>query len=493
MIRAMSSGADLDIPEHLLRALDRGSVAPLFGAGCSAETPANLPTASQLAENLSTSSQAQLSSLEEVADRIYAEGGWQEFARALPITEWRAKPPNESHRVLAELCKEGCIQTLLTTNWDTLVERALSEIGQPHSVIVRAQSLDTEQVGPVQVIKINGCITSPEFIKATTGDLASEEWLEDWKSALFETTLRTHSLLCVGYSGASKAATSTVAQLVSSGERTMLDTVVDISSYDDMMRSDHGRDFLNALHLEAGSYVESTADAFFRAVRDSMYQLSLTYVRTESRAMLTEIARSTSVPPDELHTALEHVVEQWRLGGSHLAQQWLVTTFAEGQETQASRPYIPLRIRRTDIGRCWAWVALALWADAGQLDAADLRPRITSEGQPLVCVMSVCPPNKRRDAIAREVVLRMTPNDRISASYMGVVFDGLGPLVPDATSFSVVRGKPEPTVARGGAFEIRWQDGNQVFECFRPEATPPMVRDSLRELVSGLEPRVDER
>ena len=233
-----------DVPETFLRALTQGRCAIFLGAGCSAEAPAELPTAAGLAQQLVEKGAGHPGeSLEDIAERLWRDGGWQEFARSLPLDDWRARPCNRSHEVVAELCKEGLVRSILTTNWDVLIESALAQVRQPYSLVLRANSLATEALDSVTVIKLHGCINHADLMRATRTHVENTDWIDEWARALFENVLRMHSLLFVGYSGASRAATATAARIASVEGRTMSDTVVDKNSYESMLGGDYEREF----------------------------------------------------------------------------------------------------------------------------------------------------------------------------------------------------------------------------------------------------------
>ncbi len=470
-------------------------VAVFLGAGCSVNSPAEIPAAPQLAELLRTESGLEGESLEEIAEQLWNQGGWQEFVRILPRDKWRARQPNICHRVIAEICREGLIRELITTNWDILLESALSQAGQPYSVIVESESLDTEPMTSALVVKVHGCIDHPEHIKATTQDVLSPEWKARWVSALFETVLRTRALLFAGYSGASSAATSSIASLVSAEERTGFDVVVDHNSIDDMRAKAYGGEFLDALRLQDGSYIQSDTDEFFLALRNSIFPLLVGLARSDASALLSELLKPTQVPETAVSEAVNRTAELWVDSGPDDAQLWLLECFGATQDVVASRPYVPLRPRRGEIGRCFAWIALGLWVEMVQLVASQpIDLRVVAGDQVTQCIFAVSPPNRRRDIVARAIMGRRSSADRPRTSFLGVMFDGVGPLQAELVSFSASRGLPAPSIARGGSLEFRWVDGNEAFERLHPGLSVEQAQTELGEYFAdlGREPRLDD-
>lgn len=111
--------------------------------------------------------------------------------------------PNINHHVLAELARHGRLQVVLTTNFDTLVERAMRAAGVPVRVMDALTSPPPEAARPadeVMVVKLHGTASR----KSALVDLGSQKrrglpnaWL-DWLQSAFEGA----DVLVVGFSGA---------------------------------------------------------------------------------------------------------------------------------------------------------------------------------------------------------------------------------------------------------------------------------------------------
>jgi SIR2-like domain len=301
--------------QELVTRLFLRKLVPFLGAGCSVGEPSRMPVASGVAQLLidrgaGTEGQA----LEDIAEEAWARGGWQEFAQLLPIDEWRTRPPNVITRVVAELCKETLIAQILTTNWDLLMESALSQIGQPYAKVVDAHTLAIEPAGRVTLIKLNGCIDHPQFIKATRTQIEAPDWLDAWVDATFDLLVRTSSLLFAGYSGASRAATTTVANLVEAGERHAADFIVDRQAPGAIAASsESGSRFVKAVN-RASAFTGEARD-FFAALRVAAYPLLLAQPAACARAMAGELVAPTSVAAEDLLEEIGQIVEAGPLLG----------------------------------------------------------------------------------------------------------------------------------------------------------------------------------
>ena len=83
--------------------------------------------------------------------------------------------PTAAHRSLARLCALGLVEVIVTTNFDPLVERALSEVGLTPQVISsesQVKGMTPLHHAPLSVIKVHGDYASPE-LKNTDLELSS--------------------------------------------------------------------------------------------------------------------------------------------------------------------------------------------------------------------------------------------------------------------------------------------------------------------------------
>lgn len=472
------------VPQQLLIRLFQGKIVPFLGAGCSVPAPSRLPTASELARILveqGAGSDGQ--ALEDIAEHAWVQGDWQAFAQLLPIAEWRTRPPNLVTRVVAELCRETLIGQILTTNWDLLIESALAHIGQPYRKVVDAQSLAVEPVGTVTLIKLNGCIEHPEFIKATRTQIEAEEWLEAWIDAVFEVLVRTNSLLFAGYSGASRAATTTIAAIVTAAERQASDFIVDRETPAAISASsESGRRF-----IEATTLAPFTGDAcdFFAALREAVFPLLLARPARSARAMVAQVVAPTTVSEAELSVELDAVVAVMAGTDAETCQGWLASCFRTFPDYEHIEPYLPLLPNETNIGKCLLLLALARWAGRLRLSPPLLFAiAVTAEEieTEVSCHLVICPSTQRLDAAARVAVVALARESEPSAVGIGIAFGGLGDVEAVTKSFSVARGSQARSAARGGGPTIGWVDADSLFAAFAADADADMVRERIRSL-----------
>ena len=226
--------------------------------------------------------------------------------------------------------------------------------------------------------------------------------------------------------------------------------------------------------------MECAAGDFFSALSDVLFPWLLDQPLHEAKAMMVSLCEPTDIPSAEFDRDLAALRQQWERAGRTATQVELFRCFPALPDRQCVRPYIALRPLRTDIGRMWAWIAMVLWAGIASFDAPPLITLALRHDDFLLnCLPITCPPHKRRDAVARQVLDELEPPPTLGVLYLGVMFAGMGPLEIEMAPFSTARGESQPTVARGGAIQVHWVDGNDLFSLFRPAVSAADFRQLI--------------
>lgn len=155
------------------------------GAGISLSSPTNLPSGAALAAAIHGQLKAVFSDLEAVngwdlvavADAAVARPGGEDALRqvAAKSANFRSARVGYAHKALAHLMLEGAID-VLTTNWDTCIERAAGEEGLP----TVTSEHDLAEVHPPWVLKLHGCASRPNSLLLTSDHLDSPpKWVQD--------------------------------------------------------------------------------------------------------------------------------------------------------------------------------------------------------------------------------------------------------------------------------------------------------------------------
>lgn len=205
--------------------MDRERVVVLCGAGVSVAAPSSVPSwwgfnQSVLEELIrrftdvhpvpvrATSALSRLSldalditEFSQILSDAFAGGTWFEALGVLDGTD-----PNENHYALARWAASGPLKVVATTNFDTLIERAMLEVGIAHRVydcLLDDPPTSLETASAVCVVKLHG--STPRSTSLV--DLAAQKrrglpgaWL-DWLESVFGKL----EVVVAGFSGADLA------------------------------------------------------------------------------------------------------------------------------------------------------------------------------------------------------------------------------------------------------------------------------------------------
>lgn len=170
----------------------RGELALFVGAGVS--IPAGLPSWDALLAGIAADNGTELADLPDVLDR--AELLRKELGTAFGAAVARqiegATRPSLAHAHLAAL---GC-REVVTTNFDTLYERAVRSTGRPLAMLPR----DRPSAGQPWLLKLHGDITDPANIVLTRRDFVRFSADRGPAGAVLQSLMMTRHLFVVGAS-----------------------------------------------------------------------------------------------------------------------------------------------------------------------------------------------------------------------------------------------------------------------------------------------------
>lgn len=485
---SLAPGRDLStIPRPLVAALNDGMIVPFVGAGVSMADPTRLPSAEQLASQLVARGHAMADDdLEEVAEKMFADGGPLAFARALPSEDWRARQPNDCHVVLAELAAEGLVQVVLTTNWDTMLETALNRIGVPFARIAKPVDLAVWDGRAVRVVKLHGCIEVPETIKARRTEVDAEDWLDQWVDATLPEIVRTKSFLFVGYSGASRATTKSFEKVSTEAARVQSDWMVGRSPFESVATRERSDHLVAATGTPGERYVQTDSVAFFRELRNAIQPLIHHRGAQQALALLATLLQPTTASADEFATSIRATEAGWA-ALDHDRRQALLRGLIPSSRDKG---YVPFIAHAQELGRYWAWLAFADVAGAIQLNETRTVATVTTD-QSIQVLPVLCGSFERRDEAAMSVMADLVgAPDSPTATYLGVVLGGMGPLQPPDAPFNIARGVGAGDVVRGGEVRIGWVDIADLFDVVDRDVDDAGLRSAvatrMTEFVSGL-------
>ena len=189
------------IPVYLLRSIEKGKCVLFVGAGVSCE--AGLPSASKLSEILACEADYPKTfpcSLLDIGQYYEEKFGRASLMKRLYET---LKPgrPSETHKLIAALSSK--FRLIITTNYDSLLEDAFTEIGYPYYNVKEARDITNTPVEtelPI-IFKIHGDLDTKNII-LTREDYYHylEKSLKSTLGAYLKAQLAMGTFLFVGYS-----------------------------------------------------------------------------------------------------------------------------------------------------------------------------------------------------------------------------------------------------------------------------------------------------
>lgn len=188
------------------------------GAGVSVAPPSSLPAAFKLRSNIirelaspllpSNALTDALNCLDEsdfplefVLEVLVARFGAHSLEALYPL---RSGSPNAVHRAIATMATNGKLTTIVTVNFDSLIERALEDIGcrsDVHYKVYVGVPTSLPPPAPLPLIKLHGTIDNPNSLVATISQIGSSRNHSNAIKTLFE-KLSTHRWIFTGYRGA---------------------------------------------------------------------------------------------------------------------------------------------------------------------------------------------------------------------------------------------------------------------------------------------------
>ena len=219
--------------EHLIRRLvekaRRGKLTLFAGAGVSKDARARIPLYHELAEDLYPEEWrkwkaegskggpgAFFDEMKKVDPRLH-----EKLAQAVG----RERDPSTLHHSICDLVERTHRPTVVTTNWDQLLEKAAEQRGRPFKVwpITKRGRMSGRQAHGV--IHLNGSVENPKGMLATWQELLDHYGREEEK-AFIEGLVEDRTILCVGYSHNDEMIGEIVRRTRQAGVQTEIITII---------------------------------------------------------------------------------------------------------------------------------------------------------------------------------------------------------------------------------------------------------------------------
>ena len=137
-------------------------------------------------------------STQDLATLVVNRFGGDRFLQILQAID--TADPNENHRAIARLAASNHISGVVTTNYDTLLERAASAKGLAFNVVSPAKHFTRHTVGIFPIIKLHGTVVDHHNISEALQHKFRQ--LDARIPAAWKPLFKDSDLLVIGYSGA---------------------------------------------------------------------------------------------------------------------------------------------------------------------------------------------------------------------------------------------------------------------------------------------------
>lgn len=205
--------------DHLFESSLR-PVAVFIGSGLSVPEPSSLPTSKEAIVSLLnldwvegdekfpiTESQIENSDLYNIRFEhmlsIFNEWGKHDLGNLL--RQFNDAPPNWYHKRIAELCQKEKIKCIITTNFDSCIEKALQDYDVAYNVIATHEDKYSDDVNIINIFKIHGTIelSNDRYLARGLGATLESIYsgLETWKKNILLKLLEQYTFVFLGYSG----------------------------------------------------------------------------------------------------------------------------------------------------------------------------------------------------------------------------------------------------------------------------------------------------
>lgn len=202
----------MSLPPELLAAIvseGGGKVVLVLGAGCSVESPTDLPLARDCAVDahrrlvadgvLGAGDCANPEDLSAVADIVHAQRGSQrELVLRLPTTAFQNATPNEGYLIAAALLREQALGSLLTLNFDLAMGHALAAVRAGEEIAVLKAPQDHHRMGVVGVVHLHGDATSDAEDWILRSEQLEGAWRDGWQDLITTRILTAPVVVFVG-------------------------------------------------------------------------------------------------------------------------------------------------------------------------------------------------------------------------------------------------------------------------------------------------------
>lgn len=186
--------------------------------------------------------------------------------------------PNTNHELIAELVKAGFIKTILTTNFDSLIEKALENKGLQRGIHFEVYSTEEEfgkvnwKDEKVRVVKLHGCISNKDEMAITLNAVARKTITQN-KNNIIKTFFSKQinpNVIVIGYSCSDLFDISPQIELIEENNSEVF-FIEHVSNANDFREEDVGiKQFKNPFQSFKGKRINISADLFVKRIWESL-------------------------------------------------------------------------------------------------------------------------------------------------------------------------------------------------------------------------------
>ena len=275
----------------------------VLGAGCSSESPTNLPLSGDLSEEcfeklladgvLQPSDVQNPRDLSEVAEAVFSKIGSQEaVVSRFPPGRFRLAAPNKGYEEMAALFLEGALADTMTLNFDCAARTALAHLGAGSKVSVVSGPEDHTHLGDRNLIHLHRDIERPPDELILRSEQLVEAWQGHWEEVIARRVLSGPVVVFVGL-GSPAAVLVETARWISDA----IDTsngrvfVVGPSEHDDSR-------FASALGISSEEYIRMGWSEFMGELSQRVIQAHGAKIRQSCKELSLEIGIQTNQVDD---------------------------------------------------------------------------------------------------------------------------------------------------------------------------------------------------
>lgn len=275
MFRHIEGWARLEeFPPDLLQAIAAaggGQVALVIGAGCSVESPTEIPLAGALSRAverrlvldgvLADGECADPWNLSQLTTLVWQKTGSQSgVVTRFPLDRMRLAKPNLGYKLLVALMAEGAISHVLSLNFDLAVQHAASDLGIEIAIIDQSG-----QAVPVRaaLVHLHGSASGASEAFVLREEVIDAAWRGQWEQIVAQQILGAPVVVFVGLGSAAPVLTATVDMIQSAlgGNKTLYQA--DIGAF-------QNNGFAQQLGIPEQQYVQGGWSAFLTRLAERL-------------------------------------------------------------------------------------------------------------------------------------------------------------------------------------------------------------------------------